>query len=586
MFLCLHLPLLPLQALPCPPGRTAAPAVVIEEDGAVMTILAVNGAARRAGIAVGQTAVPAQAHCPELVLLPRARAAELDLVTRVRRELEATAPLIESLAPEWWLLDLRGLERLKGDAATIAADLLERLRAQRVHGQVGVASNRATAMLAAAGARAVPGTISPPLAVWIIPCGQEAVALAGLPLAALRLFAHFTLEEAAGQVRARKAAEDIGAALETLERWGLRRMGELAALPAVALSERLGPLGVRLRALARGAETSLLRPLPALDNLRELILEFDPPLEDSQTLQAALRAKLAALEPQLQSPERLIEHVEVRLTLVPRCDFLLEASPVQGQALSAHPPQSPASWSCERRLLVPTRTTRDLCRQLALDLEARPPGAAVRAAQVRCRLVAPRRIQQRLFGEAAPDPEKMPKLLARLAELLDDPVYAHIGSPELLDTYHPDAYLLRPFEPGRVPAASRRPATAAQTGPVPELACRPPRMPAANTRSVRTYGGAESRALRRFRPAVPARLLAADMKLGARLWFPPAQPADGARPEGTLTVVRCAGPWRSSGEWWGEQAWAEDEWDVELSDGAFYRLVTCAGEWRAAGKYD
>jgi protein ImuB len=45
------------------------------------------------------------------------------------------------------------------------------------------------------------------------------------------------------------------------------------------------------------------------------------------------------------------------------------------------------------------------------------------------------------------------------------------------------------------------------------------------------------------------------------------------------TVVQCAGPWRTSGEWWGEQAhtcgagaWDRDEWDVSLGDGAGYRV--------------
>jgi protein ImuB len=51
------------------------------------------------------------------------------------------------------------------------------------------------------------------------------------------------------------------------------------------------------------------------------------------------------------------------------------------------------------------------------------------------------------------------------------------------------------------------------------------------------------------------------------------------------TVTRCAGPWRTSGEWWRGEArragrpseahqasWNRDEWDVSLSDGAVYRI--------------
>ena len=61
------------------------------------------------------------------------------------------------------------------------------------------------------------------------------------------------------------------------------------------------------------------------------------------------------------------------------------------------------------------------------------------------------------------------------------------------------------------------------------------------------------------------------------------------------TVVKCAGPWRTSGDWWlplrrsvldtregngpsasgvgmGPHAWNKDEWDVALTDGAVYRI--------------
>src|SRR5439155_7016451 len=45
------------------------------------------------------------------------------------------------------------------------------------------------------------------------------------------------------------------------------------------------------------------------------------------------------------------------------------------------------------------------------------------------------------------------------------------------------------------------------------------------------------------------------------------------------TVVQCAGPWRTSGDWWaasgagaGPRAFNNDEWDVALNDGAVYRI--------------
>ncbi len=60
-------------------------------------------------------------------------------------------------------------------------------------------------------------------------------------------------------------------------------------------------------------------------------------------------------------------------------------------------------------------------------------------------------------------------------------------------------------------------------------------------------------------------------------------------------IVNCAGPWRSSGDWWrplgdvdNKGAWNRDEFDLLLSDGALYRLVrdSAARRWFLEGTYD
>ncbi len=53
--------------------------------------------------------------------------------------------------------------------------------------------------------------------------------------------------------------------------------------------------------------------------------------------------------------------------------------------------------------------------------------------------------------------------------------------------------------------------------------------------------------------------------------------------------VRVAsGPWRLEEEWWSESGADRDYWDVELSDGALYRIFQDrkSRAWFADGIYD
>ena len=60
-------------------------------------------------------------------------------------------------------------------------------------------------------------------------------------------------------------------------------------------------------------------------------------------------------------------------------------------------------------------------------------------------------------------------------------------------------------------------------------------------------------ALRAFRPAMPARVeVRADVPV--RILF------NGVCGE----VIAASGPWRNSGDWWTEDPWNQDEWDLEI----------------------
>ena len=53
-------------------------------------------------------------------------------------------------------------------------------------------------------------------------------------------------------------------------------------------------------------------------------------------------------------------------------------------------------------------------------------------------------------------------------------------------------------------------------------------------------------------------------------------------------AIMARGPWRTSGEWWRDDAWNRDEWDVALECGSLYRLFSenDSRRWFMEGTYD
>src|SRR4029077_11776543 len=77
----------------------------------------------------------------------------------------------------------------------------------------------------------------------------------------------------------------------TLERWGIRRLGDLARLPIAEVATRLGPAGTALVRAARGEDTRPLAPQVVGGPIEEAIgLEFS--LDSMEPLVFVLRGLL------------------------------------------------------------------------------------------------------------------------------------------------------------------------------------------------------------------------------------------------------------------------------------------------------
>src|SRR5258706_14757677 len=132
----------------------------------------------------------------------------------------AHSPRGEEAGPGRISPDASGLEGLFGDEPRLAAQLRDAAAAVDVEIRVGIAESRIAALAAARLGRGV----------TIVERDGDAAYLAPAPLSLLDL-----PEETATR----------------LSRWGLRTLGELAALPTAGLFERLGGDGGRVQRLAR-----------------------------------------------------------------------------------------------------------------------------------------------------------------------------------------------------------------------------------------------------------------------------------------------------------------------------------------------
>ncbi|MBI2526654.1 MAG: hypothetical protein HYV93_11780 [Candidatus Rokubacteria bacterium] len=318
-----------------------------------------------------------------------------------------------------------------------------------------------------------------------------------------------------------------------LERWGIRTLGELSRLPTPALFERLGADGPRLQALARGEDPRPLSPWAPPRMLEENV-EGDWAMD--------------TLEP-------IVAHLA---DLAGRVCARLSREGLSGDAFE---------WSCrlddgtshDGRFVaaVPTADPGIVVHLLRVALESRPPRAAVTGITLRAQPVRVPSVQETLIGSSRSSPRALAETLARLAALMGP---ERIGVPVLLDSHRPDAMRLEPFRLAEASEGGRRGGGGA--------------------RGEREEGeGGEARgavlALCRLRPPRPA---AVRLTAG--------RPVHLRSDLLTGSIVASAGPWRASGEWWGERPFFQDEWDVELEGGTLCRLSHDGSTWFLAGIYD
>ena len=322
---------------------------------------------------------------------------------------------------------------------------------------------------------------------------------------------------------------------ETLRLWGVRTFADFAALPVAGVSERLGQAGIKLQQLAAGKTERHLhvkQPEPVFSTSLELedaISELEPL---SFIFARLLHQLCAALNAHALATNELCVNLQ------------LEDQTIHERKLS---------------LPHPMRDHKDFLKLLLLDAEMHPPHAAVTSVSITCEPVKPRVLQSGLFVPLAPAPDKLELTLARLAKLVGED---NIGSPALLDTHRPDAFSMKRFTLQTESDRRRR-----------RKKDRP--------RAVRAR---QCLGFRMFRP--PLRAI-----VEAHQGWPTQISAWSKQRSVYGKIVDLAGPWRTTGDWWRDDGWARDEWDVTLERVGRQTLYRIYREiktenWFVEGNYD
>ncbi len=510
-FGCIFVPDFPVEAiLRAEPELRPQAVAVLEGKPPLQKIVSVNETARAAGVSPDVTKLQVEG-CAEISLRERSEFQESAAHQALLDCAQSFSPRVEDVAPDTVLLDLSGLGSIFGPLPKIARKISRRASEMGLETNVAVAHTLDAALLAARGF----------IGVTVVPEGKESEVLGSLPIEVL--FADECNSNSG------EAAEFQ----ETFRRWGIRKFRDLAALPGVALSERLGQRGLELqRKATRISERTLVPSDPPL--IFEEAIDLELPLVLLEPLAFVLSRMLDQLCTRLRARALAAQKLSLKLTLE--------------NGRQANPEN--AAFERTIHLPVPLLDAGVFLKLLQLDLKAHSPGAPVAKVHLRIEPAKPRPAQNGLFIPCSPEPEKLELTLARINEVVGE---GRAGSPQLLDTHRSQAFQMRHF-----------------------------------TQSAPKNGNSHVSkdlvtALRIFRPPIVVTVNYQNDK--------PSHISSKKQNHIAGEVLWAAGPWRSSGDWWERDSWVRDEWDIAVqakTEITLYRLIheLLRGKWLLEGSYD
>ena len=407
-YAAIHIPEFPVVAwLRSDAACRSHPLAVTEGIAPLQRIVSMNRAATSQGVSRGMSKVQAEATGP-LIFHNRSIAEEtasfkdvLDIAERFSPRIEALSGPLNSYGQAHslsvsLLIDRTGTETLFGSAEHYARKLKFEFDAASFPCSVATCSNAEASLLLA---RSHTGVIC-------VQTHELAKRLAPLPISLLRC------DEAT---------------LKVFGRWGVRTLGELAALPEPSLISRIGQQARRLQGLARGIEDHLLVPEEA-----DLVL--------SET--ATLDTPLVLLDSLLFVASPMLERIMRRA--------IERAYALRSLTLCLQLDKAPA-YERQIRPAIATQNSELLLKLLNLDLQSHPPQAAILGVTLTAEAARPQTAQRGLFQAQFPEPDKLDILLARLRSIAGD---HNVGAPELRNSHRDDEVNITSFRPSVLAAGT------------------------------------------------------------------------------------------------------------------------------------
>jgi protein ImuB len=393
LYACLCVREFPAQALlRLRPELRNQACVVMEGEDPSLFVCSLNAHARLLQMVHGMTRVEVDTF-PTAVVLRRCSATEAATKALLLECAGACSPRMEERSEDTvyvCVLDIAGTHGLFGPPESLARNLLQRVRAQGIQACVTVSANFHTAVFLAMG---LPAKI----AIKVVPAGEEAAALASLPLAVLDL---------------------TEAQAKTFAGWGIHTLGMLAALPEKELIARMGQHGRRLRQAARGDLPHLFQPVAPALLLAERI-ELDTPIDLLESLLFVIHLLLEQLI--LLANTHLVALATVTITLT------LEGADI-----------------CVRtvRPALPTNDKALWLKLLQLELEAHPPQASILSVLLTAEPGSTSKVQLGIFAPQLPEPGRLDVTLARLRAVVGE---NNVGSAALQDTHAQENFRMERF---------------------------------------------------------------------------------------------------------------------------------------------